>query len=223
LGRLDLSSADPTRPIAAGSRPNCSDPVAFLSLCAEDTDFFDPHFLGGTPPGGWDGAHASANDRAQPGGLYAYTGKKIDGHTAVELGLANECLPREELLPRAWEIARMMMEGSKMTRHLTHAILSRPWRQALVQDMGFHLMHQSYEMTTNRGGRAGEPHEERAPFSASLTSGRRRWYSQPFGCEYQRAAAFGPSDLESCPAEKSPTSVVPVTVWGAMNERQVPG
>lgn len=39
-----------------------------------------------------------------------------------------------------------------MTRHLTHSILSRPRRQALVQDMGAHLMHQSYEMATNREG-----------------------------------------------------------------------
>ncbi len=46
----------------------------------------------------------------------------------------------------------MMMERSKMTRHLTHAILSRPWKQAAVEVMGFHLMHQSYEMTTDREG-----------------------------------------------------------------------
>ena len=123
-----------------------------ITLCAEDADFFDPHFLGGTPPG--DGMALTLQRTIGPkrAAYYAYTGQKIDGRTAVELGLANECLPREELLPRAREIARMMMERSKMTRHLTHAILSRPWRQAMVEDMGFHLMHQSYEMTTNREG-----------------------------------------------------------------------
>lgn len=123
-----------------------------ITLCAEDADFFDPHFLAGTPPGDGMALTLQRTIGLKRAAYYACTGKKIDGRTAVELGLANECLPREELLPRAWEIARMMMEQSKMTRHLTHAILSRPWRQALVQDMGFHLMHQSYEMTTNREG-----------------------------------------------------------------------
>lgn len=123
-----------------------------ITLCAEDADFFDPHFLGGTPPGDGMALILQRTIGVKRAAYYAYTGQCIDGRTAVELGLANECLPREELLPRAREIAGMMMERSKMTRHLTHAILSRPWKQAVVQDMGFHLMHQSCEMTTDREG-----------------------------------------------------------------------
>jgi enoyl-CoA hydratase/carnithine racemase len=83
-------------------------------------------------------------------GYYVYTAKNINGKLAVDLGVANECLPREQLVPRAWELAKMMMERSKGTRRLSHAILSRPWKQALVQDMGFHLAHQMLDMSCDR-------------------------------------------------------------------------
>lgn len=121
-----------------------------ITLCAEDADFFDPHFLAGTPPGDGMALTLQQTMGSKKAAYYAYTGKKIDGHLAVELGIANECLPREELLPRAWAIAEMMMERSRSARHLTHAILARPWKQAMVQDQGFHLAHQVLDMANDR-------------------------------------------------------------------------
>lgn len=123
-----------------------------ITLCTEDTDFFDPHFLGGTPPGDGMALTLQKIMGIKRAAYYAYTGQKIDGKTAVELGIANEVLPRERLLPRAWELAEMMMERSRSTRMLTHSILSRPWKQALVQDQGFHLVHQMYDMANDEEG-----------------------------------------------------------------------
>lgn len=122
-----------------------------ITLCTEDADFFDPHFLGGTPPG--DGMTLTLQQTMghKKAAYYAYTGDRIDGRLAVELGIANEVLPRDKLLTRAWELAEMMMERSKHARHFTHAILSRPWKQALVRDMGFHLAHQMLDMANDRG------------------------------------------------------------------------
>lgn len=121
-----------------------------ITLCAEDADFFDPHFLGGTPPGDGMALTLQQTMGMKRAAYYAYTGKPIDGRMAVELGIASECLPREDLLPRAWELAAMMMERSRSARHFTHAILSRPWKQALVQDQGFHLAHQVLDMSNDR-------------------------------------------------------------------------
>ena len=121
-----------------------------ITLCTEDTDFFDPHFLVGTPPGDGMALTLQQTIGIKRAAYYAYTGKNINGKLAVELGIANECLSREELLPRAWEIAEMMMERPKSTRRLSHAILSRPWKQAMVNDMGFHLPHQMFDMTVDR-------------------------------------------------------------------------
>ena len=83
---------------------------------------------------------------------YAYTGKNIDGKTALDLGIVSEVLPRENLLPRAWELAEMIMQAPRSTRHLTHSILSCPWKQALVSDQGFHLTHQMYDMAIDEEG-----------------------------------------------------------------------
>jgi enoyl-CoA hydratase/carnithine racemase len=139
-----------------------------ITLCTEDTDFFDPHFLGGTPPG--DGMLLTLQRilGVKRAAYYAYTGQKIDGRKALELGLVSEVVPRERLVERAWELARMMMERSRMTRKLTHSIVSRPWKQALVEDQGFHLVHQMYEM-------AGDA--DNAQFLSRLMKNRERFQS----------------------------------------------
>ena len=121
-----------------------------ITLCTEDADFFDPHFFGGTPPGDGMALTLQQTIGFKRAAYFAYTGQKIDGNLAVKLGIANECLPREALLPRAWELAEMIMQRNKSTRRLTHAILSRPWKQALVNDQGFHLVHQMYDMANDR-------------------------------------------------------------------------
>ena len=123
-----------------------------ITLCTEDTDFFDPHFLGGTPPGDGMALTLQRTIGIKRAAYYAYTGAKLDGKTAMELGIVNEVLPREKLLARAWELAEMMMERSRGARMLTHSILSRPWKQALVQDQGFHLTHQMYDMANDEEG-----------------------------------------------------------------------
>lgn len=138
-----------------------------ITLCTEDADFFDPHFLGGTPPGDGMALTLQQTMGFKRAAYYVYTGKNIDGKLAVELGIANECLPREDLLPRAWELAEMIMERSKGARRLTHSILGRPWKQALVNDMGFHLTHQMFDMANDRE----EPMDRIRKFAHRLRAG----------------------------------------------------
>ncbi|MCY7559866.1 enoyl-CoA hydratase/isomerase family protein [Paenibacillus macerans] len=121
-------------------------------MCTEDADFFDPHYLGGTPPG--DGMLLTLQNMIgfKKAAYYAYTGKSINGQTALDLGIVSEVLPREKLLPRAWELAEMIMQAPRSTRHLSHSIISRPWKQALVSDQGFQLAHQMYDMAIDEEG-----------------------------------------------------------------------
>jgi enoyl-CoA hydratase/carnithine racemase len=123
-----------------------------ITICTEDTDFFDPHYLGGVPPG--DGMMLTLQNLlgTKRAAYYGYTGKNINGKIALELGIVSEVLPREELLPRAWEIAEMIMQAPRTTRHLTHSILSRPWKKALVEDQGFHLGHIMFDMAIDEEG-----------------------------------------------------------------------
>ncbi len=73
---------------------------------------------------------------------YLYTSDKIDARTAKELGLVNEVVPLQQLLPRAHEIADKIMQKPRSIRRLTTAVLKRQWKRRLVQDLGFHVAHE---------------------------------------------------------------------------------
>jgi enoyl-CoA hydratase/carnithine racemase len=81
---------------------------------------------------------------------HLYTGAPIGARQALELGLVNEVLPGDELLPRAWEIARAIMKSPRTARRLTHAIAARPWKRRLVHDLGFGLAHEMFGISSDR-------------------------------------------------------------------------
>ncbi len=123
-----------------------------ITICAEGTDFFDAHYLGGVSPG--DGIVLTLQNLTgiKRAAFYAYTGRNMNAQKALDLGIVSEVLPNEKLLPRAWELAEMIMQAPRTTRHLTHSILSRPWKKALVSDQGFQLAHQVYDMAIDEEG-----------------------------------------------------------------------
>ncbi|MFC4014571.1 enoyl-CoA hydratase/isomerase family protein [Nonomuraea purpurea] len=154
LENLIFSVDIPTIAAVNGPGTHCEFATACdITLCVEDADFFDPHFLGGGVPGDGMGLTLQRTIGIKRASYYMYTGARLNGRTALELGLVNEVLPRERLLPRAWEIAEMIMQRPRAARRLTHAIVSRPWKQALVDDYGFHAAHQLWGMTMGQAGR----------------------------------------------------------------------
>jgi enoyl-CoA hydratase/carnithine racemase len=116
-----------------------------ITLCSQDTVFDDTHFLAGAVPG--DGQHLTFQElMGFKRAAYAlYTGEKIDAEKALGLGMVNEVLPLDRLLARAWEIAEMMMKRPRTARRLTHAVINRPWKRRLVDDLGFGRAHQLFE------------------------------------------------------------------------------
>lgn len=74
---------------------------------------------------------------------------------ALELGLVNEVLATEDLLPRARQIARTMMDKPRATRRLTHAIAQRPYRRRLLEDHGIGMAHELFGAFTDRPGDGG--------------------------------------------------------------------
>ncbi|MFM9327953.1 enoyl-CoA hydratase/isomerase family protein [Paenibacillus mesotrionivorans] len=123
-----------------------------ITLCAEDTAFFDAHYLGGVPPG--DGIVLTLQKilGTKNAAIHAYTGMNIDAEAALNLGLVSEVLPREQLLPRAWELAEMIMQAPRSVRHLTHSIAAHPWKKALAHDQGLQLTHQLVDMAMDEEG-----------------------------------------------------------------------
>jgi enoyl-CoA hydratase/carnithine racemase len=115
-----------------------------LTICAESATFWDPHFVTGAAPGDGLGLTLQELFGTKRAAYYMYTSKQLDAHAALELGLVNEVLPADQLVPRAWELAELIMQQPKATRRMTHAIVTRPWKQRLTADLGFHVYHEMW-------------------------------------------------------------------------------
>jgi enoyl-CoA hydratase/carnithine racemase len=117
-----------------------------ITLAAESATIIDPHLLAGAAPG--DGQQLTLQELigTKRAAYHLYTGQPIDARLALELGLVNEVLPAERLLPRAWELAEAIMRAPRTARRLTHAIAQRPWKRRLVDDLGFGVAHQMFGM-----------------------------------------------------------------------------
>jgi enoyl-CoA hydratase/carnithine racemase len=113
-----------------------------ITLCSETTTIADGNFAAGQAPG--DGMHLVLQELlgAKRAAYYLYTSEPIDAATARDLGLVNEILPMDRLLPRAWDIAASIMAKPRASRRLAHAIVQRPWKRCLSEDQGFGLAHQ---------------------------------------------------------------------------------
>lgn len=143
--------------IAAVNGPGLHTEIALacdITICTEDTSFFDPHFLMSTAPGDGQALAFQELMGTKRAAYHMYTSKPIDAHAALELGLVSEVTSREQLLPRAWELAQAIMKRPRGARRLTHAIASRAWKQRLVSDFGFHLYGQAFGLFSDQD-RAG--------------------------------------------------------------------
>ncbi|MFI7231132.1 enoyl-CoA hydratase/isomerase family protein [Nonomuraea angiospora] len=116
-----------------------------ITLCTPETVFDDTHFRAGAVPG--DGQHLVFQELLglKRSAMALYTGAGIDAAQALELGLVNEVVPADRLILRARELAATIMAAPRTTRRLTHAVLQRPWKRRLVDDLGFGRAHQLFE------------------------------------------------------------------------------
>jgi enoyl-CoA hydratase/carnithine racemase len=113
-----------------------------ITLCSEHAELFDPHFKFNLVPGDGQGLTFQELMGLKRAAYFLYTSDKITAQMAKEMGLVNEVLPLDRLLPRAWEIAEKIMQKPRSIRRMTSAVLRRQWKQRLVQDLGFHIAHE---------------------------------------------------------------------------------
>ena len=78
------------------------------------------------------------------------TGQVLGAKEAKELGLVAELMPREKLLPRAWELARQLAKKSDMLLRYTRKVLTHPLRRAIDDGMQFNLAMEALS-TLDRG------------------------------------------------------------------------
>jgi enoyl-CoA hydratase/carnithine racemase len=106
-----------------------------ITLCADDATIFDLHYDIGSVPA--DGIHNCFQELlgVKRAAYALLTGQAISPQMALDWGMVNEVLPRDQLIARAYKIADHIMTQPRTTRRLTTQIVRRPWKQRIVNDL----------------------------------------------------------------------------------------
>ena len=102
-----------------------------IVLAADTAEFQDSaHFTGGLVPG--DGVVVFPMVMGLNRGRYfLLTGQRLNAQQAKEYGLVNEILPSAALLPRAWELARIILRQPEMNRRYARLLLTEQLRRRM--------------------------------------------------------------------------------------------
>lgn len=116
-----------------------------IVLASEDTYFQDlAHFPRGMVPG--DGQHVLwpllvGRNRAR---YMLLTGKKLGAQEALEWGAVSEVLPKDELLDRAWELARELVKRPPLVLRYTRMLFTQDLKRAFLDELSHGLARETY-------------------------------------------------------------------------------
>jgi enoyl-CoA hydratase/carnithine racemase len=111
-----------------------------IVIASETAAFQDSaHFAGGLIPG--DGVHVvfpllMGTNR---GRYFLLTGQKIHAPEALRIGLVNEVLPKSQVLPRSWELARQLLLQPDLNRRYTRVLMTEHIRRQMQELLGYGL------------------------------------------------------------------------------------
>jgi enoyl-CoA hydratase/carnithine racemase len=108
-------------------------------VCSEDAVFQDRHLEWGLVPG--DGVHIVWPAVLGPtrGRYFLMTSQQLDAQQALRLGVANEVLPKQNVLPRALEMAAQFARLPTLAARYSRLLFSRRYKDLLHQDAGYGL------------------------------------------------------------------------------------
>lgn len=111
-----------------------------IVLASDDVEFQDSaHFMSGMVPG--DGVHIiyPLLLGMNRGRYFLLTGQTLNAQKALELGLVAEVLPRDRLLPRAWELAEDLAQKPPLLLRYTRVLLTQELKRQMHGLLGYGL------------------------------------------------------------------------------------
>jgi enoyl-CoA hydratase/carnithine racemase len=140
-----------------------------IVLASEDTYFQDlSHYPRGMVPG--DGQHVVWDALVGPSRsrYFLFMGHKLTAQEAKEWGVVHEVLPKDQLLDRAWEIAREIVKRPPIVNRNTKYVLTQSLRRAFLNELHHGLQA---EMWGQR---------QFFPFGAGMQGLDRPWDQKPW-------------------------------------------
>jgi enoyl-CoA hydratase/carnithine racemase len=111
-----------------------------IVLTSNEAAFQDSgHFINGLIPG--DGMHVIYPMLLglNRGRYFLLTGQTIHPQEALTLGLVNEVMPREELLPRAWALAEQLAQESPLVLRYIRVLMTQYIKRMMHDILGYGL------------------------------------------------------------------------------------
>jgi enoyl-CoA hydratase/carnithine racemase len=119
-----------------------------MVLAADTASFQDSaHFVGGLVPG--DGMHVVMPMLMglNRGRYFLFTGQVIGAAEAKTMGIVGEVMPRDKLLPRAWELARTVLRQPELNRRYTRTLLTEQLRRQINELLPYGLALEGLAIT----------------------------------------------------------------------------
>jgi len=122
-----------------------------IVLATEDTDFQDTAHFGSFKVVPGDGSHLVWPMLLGPnrGKYFLLTEQRLSASESLALGVVNEVLPREDLMPRARELAAMLAERSVATLRNSRVALNLLIRNAMSDSTSHGLALEGYSVIQN--------------------------------------------------------------------------
>jgi enoyl-CoA hydratase/carnithine racemase len=111
-----------------------------IVIAAESATFRDgPHFRAGVSPS--DGVHVVWPHVIGPnrGRYFLLTGQVLSAQQAMEWGAVSEVVAAEDLLPRAWELAREIAKRPTLARRYAREAMTLELRRLMREHLGYGL------------------------------------------------------------------------------------
>jgi len=119
-----------------------------IVLAADTASFQDSaHYVGGLVPG--DGVHVvfPMVMGLNRGRYFLLTGQVIKAKEAKQVGLVSEVLPKKKLLPRAWKLARQILQQPELNRRYARILLTERLRREINELLPYGLALEGLAIT----------------------------------------------------------------------------